>query len=187
MTGHRDNHEFPAVPILLNFLVQLSIFSFSFTAVLVGHKGLATSAIKNFLVDFFSNTILGLFASARRSASIWLYILSLLSKPNPVSRIIIIVVVVVVSLLFKSLLSFYFYNVWKTFHTLREAELVYHVQCAKIFGKIRLESEWNTTFWVRLKIFGSNGTTQKVVLFSGRNVPNRILSSILQSQLWYQF
>ena len=57
----------------------------------------------------------------------------------------------------------------------------------KIFQKIRLESNWHTTFWVvPLKISGSNGTSEKVVLFfrteySKRNFASHFVKAIFDT------
>ena len=57
----------------------------------------------------------------------------------------------------------------------------------KIFQKIRLESKWRTTFWVvPLKISGSNGTSEKVVLFfwteySKRNFASHFVKAIFDT------
>ena len=138
--------------------------------------------IKHFLVDFFSNTILGLFTSVGRSA--WnrlIYILSLLSKPS-----------------FSHYYYYYYYYLCFIIFLITIIILVLQrlknlphsarswacLPFTKSFRKMRLESKWNTTFWV-----GSNGTSQKLVLFfrTECSMQTEICVPFLQSQLWYQF
>ena len=64
--------------------------------------------------------------------------------------------------------------------------VVYHLQKASGNSGGKLNVSLVTESFQR-KISGSNGTSDKVVLFSGRNIPNGNSCWFLQSHLWYRF